>query len=266
MRDGSWPPLLPYVSDFREFVKLHATTPLILPDGLPVNVFWLTANADTPAAAAMMGNGGGAAYHAHHSRLYTGIHLGRGGGGMRFLGYSEPQQQHSATRWEVDTDGNIIPSNPAGPTSILLRDAQQATHELLDAAARRVFHLRSKLTDTTFSSARRAQLKRELESIPLVREYSWFIDLEGNPLPDVRLDCSMLLALFHKSPFGIVKNLFELFLPNEKDFPQNPPLTSSLLKGATRWQNWKNASSCLLFVLDRTTTLRSTFTLTRWTN
>jgi hypothetical protein len=115
MADGSWPPLAPYLSEFRQFVKKHSATPYVLRDGRAVKVLWLTANADGPAAEDVMNGGGSVAYFNNPGHFFTGQHLGRDGGCMRYFGYFKPQTQHGCVRWMVDrrdgssTKGMIVP-------------------------------------------------------------------------------------------------------------------------------------------------------------
>jgi len=115
MADGKWPPLAPYLSEFRQFVLKHSATPYKLRNGQAVKVLWLTANADGPAAEDVMNGGGSVAYYNNPAHVFTGQYLGRDGGCMRYFGYFKPQVQHGCVHWMVDqregspTMGMIVP-------------------------------------------------------------------------------------------------------------------------------------------------------------
>jgi hypothetical protein len=121
-----------------------------------------------------------------------------------------------------------------GGEAIYALDAQQADHDLLQAAAFTAFQLRRSLTDPTLSSADRRLLKAQLDAVPLVHGYSWFADEVGDPLPFVQLDSAMLMAIRHKLPYGVLKNYLDAVLPRPRDFPKDPKLCPWVISLAKR--------------------------------
>ena len=228
------PPLGPYLSDFRRSMSIYANpaTPYVAPNGRKYSVFWLLAQADGPAAAAIAGTRGGVAYWRSWYNFFQGVHLGKGNGGMRYKGYCKPQDQTAllgsnplyAVR-HVNYRGSLVPeiypTTQSNPSAIYVRDAQQATHDLINAAGQTASRLRVRLAT-----------KAEISRVPLVQNISMFTDLSGEPLPGVQLDKAMPMGLYHFLAYGVFKDLMEQYFPKVIANPAPPYVVSAAARTA----------------------------------
>jgi len=193
-------PLLPYLYDFREFIRVHSTAPCTFKtrNGGTVNLKFLLlfGQGDQPAATMLFNGHGHSSIHHDWRSFFTGMYED---GAVRFRGFSQPVPQNStSTRfaggkllvWSIDAKSGYLTASddPGGRTSILALDAQRATHGLIVASAKTGHSL---------------SMNSEENWAPLVKGYNIFFDKYGEPLPHVDLSACMLLCIFHKLLYGI---------------------------------------------------------------
>ena len=210
------PPVGRYLAGFLDAVKRSYTVPIpIQTSGGGVvykRVFILFGMADAPWAAVHLFCGqthGG--YFPCTTSLFTGIYEGDH---IRYLGYSEPQPQntylanggvtlahHAAgvvVDWRPTADGDGVHAEVRnGVTALLVNDAQQADHALLQAAGRN-------------ARAMILEGRDPKQKVPCVQDISIF-----DGLPCVRLHCAPLLPVYHLLAYGVARTFFWMVCPTD---------------------------------------------------